>query len=298
MNYLIKLSLFGLSLAASTLSFADDIDRTLDVDPNGRIDIEVLNGEVTIEGWNKPQVRVVGEVAISDHEFTFETDGSDTKIEHTGKRGLWNSWGSSGSRAEITIYAPRNSDFRIDSTAAEYILKNIEGQVRANSMSGDISLEGGNGNIDLESVSGNVTVEGATGRLNLASVSGDISADGKAKQFDAQTVSGDIRARIGTSNRINLESISGDIDLRVNLDNDARLDADTVSGDIEIEFGSPSINATFDIETGPGGDVRNLVSNHKADKSFSFSGSMKFKLGDGDSDVNLETMSGTIKIDH
>jgi DUF4097 and DUF4098 domain-containing protein YvlB len=163
-------------------------------------------------------------------------------------------------------------------------------------MSGDISLEGGVGSIDLESVSGNVTVTGSSGRLNLSSVSGSIRADGDAEQFEAQTVSGNIRARIGTSSRINLESVSGDIDVRVNLSESARLDADTVSGDIEIEFGSAPINASFEIETGPGGDVTNLLSDHKAKQHFSFSGSMRFKLGDGDSSVNLETMSGTITL--
>ncbi|MBL4672853.1 MAG: DUF4097 family beta strand repeat protein, partial [Arenicella sp.] len=142
-----------------------------------------------------------------------------------------------------------------------------------------------------------VTVSGSSGRLNLSSVSGNIRADGDAEQFEAQTISGNIRVHIGTSNRINLESVSGDISLKVNLSERARLDADTVSGDIEIELGSAPINASFEIETGPGGDVTNLLSDHKAKQSFSFSGSMRFKLGDGDSTVNLETMSGTITLD-
>ncbi len=297
MNTLIKLTLVLITLSVSMESMAEKIDRTLEVEANGRIDIEIMDGEITIEGWDKPQVRVVGDVPINDHNFTFETRGSDTKIEHTGEHGFWNRRHGSGSYADLTIYAPRNSSFRIDSTSAEYILKNIKGQVRANTMSGDISLEGGIGSIDLESVSGNVIVDGASGRLNLSSVSGDIRADGVAEHFDAQTVSGDIRARIGESDRINLESVSGNIDVRLTLGEDARLDADTVSGDIEIEFDSNAINASFDIETGPGGEVRNLVSDHKAKKEFSFSGSMRFKLGSGESSVNLETMSGTIKID-
>lgn len=297
MNNMIKQTLLGLTFLVSMAAHADKIDRTLEVKKNGRIDIEIMAGKVLIQGWDKPQIRVVGEAPLNDHNFTFETDGSDTKIEHVGEHGFWNSRRSAGGYADLTVYAPRNSTLRIDSISAEYILKNIEGQVRANTMSGDISLEGGVGTIDLESVSGNVAAEGSSGRLNLASVSGNIRADGNAEQFEAQTVSGNILARIGTSNRVNLESVSGDINLRVDLTNNARLDADTVSGDIEIEFESNSINASFDIETGPGGEVKNRVSNHKAKKEFSFSGSMRFKLGDGDSSVNLETMSGTIKID-
>jgi DUF4097 and DUF4098 domain-containing protein YvlB len=297
MRNTIKITLFTLILSVSVAAHADKVDRTIDVETNGRIDIEIMDGKIVVEGWDKPQVRVVGDVPINGHNFNFETRGSDTKIEHTGEHGFWNKRHGGSSYAKLTIYAPRNSSFRIDSTSAGYTLKNIKGQVRANTMSGDILLEGGVGIIDLESVSGNVSVEGSSGRLNLSSVSGSIRADGDAEQFDAQTVSGDIRARIGTSNRINLESVSGDISLIVNLSERARLDADTVSGDIEIELGSAPVNASFEIETGPGGDVTNLLSNHKAKQNFSFSGSMRFKLGDGDSTVNLETMSGTINLD-
>lgn len=297
MKNTIKLTLLTLILSVSLAAHADKIDRTIDVETNGRIDIEIMDGKIVVEGWDKPQVRVVGDVPINGNNFKFETRGSDTKIEHTGEHGFWNKRGGGGSYANLTVYAPRNSSFRIDSTSADYVLRDINGQVRADTMSGDISLEGGVGSIDLESVSGNVTVAGSSGRLNLSSVSGSIRADGDAEQFDAQTVSGDISAHIGTSNRINLASVSGDINLRVNLSERARLDADTVSGDIEIEFGSAPINASFEIETGPGGDVTNLLSDHKAKQNFSFSGSMRFKLGDGDSTVNLETMSGTIRLD-
>ena len=297
MKNLINLALLPLLLTVSLAAHADKIDRILDVKSHGRVDIEIMDGHVVIEGWDKPQVRIVGEVPINGHNFSFETNGSDTKIEHTGEHGFWNKRHGGGSYADLTIYAPRNSSFRVDSTSAEYNVKNIQGQVRAKTMSGDISLDGGIGNVDLASVSGNVTVTGSYGRLNLSSVSGNVKADGDAEQFEAQTVSGDIRARIGPSNRINLESVSGDIDLRVKLGKRARLDANTVSGDIEVEFDSQPINASFEIETGPGGEVSNLLSNHKSSKSFSFSGSMSFSIGNGNSTVNLETMSGTVEID-
>jgi DUF4097 and DUF4098 domain-containing protein YvlB len=294
-NYM-KIALLSLSFLAPAISLAEDIDQILDVESDGRINIDVMDGRVTIEGWDKPQVRIVGKAPINEHNFTFKTSGSNTKIEHTGEHGFWNSHRGRGS-ADFTVYAPRNSRFRVESKSAEFMLKNINGQVRANSMSGDIMLQGGRGSIDLQSVSGNVIVNGASGRLNLASISGNIEADGSAEEFEAQTVSGNINARIGKSNSIDLASVSGDIDLNVFLAEDARLDADTVSGDIEIMFESETINASFDIDTGPGGDVRNRLSDHKPKKEFSFSGSMRFKLGNGDSSVNLETMSGTIEID-
>jgi len=296
MKHFIIILLAGLALSISSIADAEKIDRTLDVQEQGRIIIDVMDGDIEVKGWDKPQVRIVGDVPINEHNFTFRTKGGRTVIEHSGEHGFWKSR-RSGSHAELTIYAPRMSSFRIDGTSAAYVLSNIAGQVRANTMSGDIELDGGTGSVELESVSGDVVVKGASGRLNLSSVSGDIEASGKAQQFDAQTISGSIRAEIGKSSDVKLESVSGDIEVLLELAQSARLLAGTVSGDIDISFDSDTISASFDIETGPGGDINNKISNHKAQSDFSFSGSMRFTLGDGDSSVNLETMSGTIEID-
>lgn len=285
-----------LAITVSNFAEAEKIDRTLDVVDQGQIDINVMDGDIIIKGWDKPQVRVVGDVPINEHNFTFQSRGDRTQIEHSGEHGFWNR-NRSGSYAKLTIYAPRNSNFRVDGTSTGYELQNIGGQVRVNTMSGDIELDGGAGDVELESVSGDIVVKGASGRLNLSSISGDIEASGKAQQFDAQSVSGSIRAEIGKSNDIKLESVSGDIEVVLELAENARLLAGTVSGDIDINFDSDAINASFDIETGPGGEIENKISNHKTTSNFSFSGSMRFTLGDGDSTVNLETMSGTIEID-
>ena len=117
MNNLITTMLLSASLLMSFVASAEKIDRTLEVEAGGRIAIEIMDGQVTIEGWDKPQIRVVGDVSISNDNFTFKTDGSNTIIEHEGEHRFWNSRGS-GSYADITIYAPRTSDFRIDSTSA------------------------------------------------------------------------------------------------------------------------------------------------------------------------------------
>lgn len=295
MKNVILILLAGLAITMSNIVQAEKIDRTLDAQEQGRVDIDVMDGSIIIKGWDKPQVRVVGDVPINEHNFTFKTKGDRTKIEHRGEHGFWNR-SRSGSYAKLTIYAPRNSSFRVDGTSTGYELHNIAGQVRVNTMSGDIELDGGTGSVELESVSGDVIVNGASGRLNLSSVSGDIVASGKAQQFDAQTVSGSILAKIGKSNDIKVESISGDIEIQLELAEDARFLAGTVSGDIDVNFDSDAINASFDIETGPGGEIENNISNHKTQSNFSFSGSMRFTLGDGDSTVNLETMSGTIEI--
>jgi DUF4097 and DUF4098 domain-containing protein YvlB len=292
MRFLITILVF----AVSTSLHAESIDQTLTVDRSGTVNIEVVDGNVTIIAWDKPEVRVVGEVSNPEESFEFKTSGDDTYIEVENEHGYWGRRNNHGSTS-IKVYCPADSSIRAEGASATYSIKGIRGSVEVSTMSGNIDLEGGEGKVELESISGDVVVKNSKGKLNLASVSGDITANALASSFDAESVSGDIRAKVGSAESVELESVSGDIEIIFTMANKGRLDADTVSGDIDIEFENDDINASFDIETGPGGDIRNRISDDKSSNSFSLSGSLDFKVGKGDGSVNIETMSGTVTID-
>jgi len=291
MRILITLILLSHSFGA----YAERIEKSIEANPKGELDIEVMDGLVKFIGWDKPEIRINGEISGENSEFLVDRDGDTVRIELLGKHGYWGH--RRDRRVNLTINLPRENEVNASGHSVNFGFKNLVSSIRASTMSGDIALEGGNGKVDLESVSGDVVVNGASGKLHLSSVSGDIDANATAKHFDAKSVSGDIEANIGMSERIELETVSGDIDIRLGLADDARLDADTVSGDIEVQFENEELNASFDIETGPGGDIRNLLSDEESTRSSVFSGSLEFELGQGDGTVRLETMSGTIKLD-
>lgn len=292
MKNLIALLLFSIAFTAN----AERVDKTLEVDANGDIRVEVIEGKVVIEGWDKNEIRVTGNVPDLD-QFVFRTSGDDTRIEVESKHGFWGNW-KGGGYSKLTIYCPRGSSIMTEGASSSFAITGIEGSVNSSTMSGDISLQGGNGKVKLESVSGDVDIVDAKGKISLASVSGDVSAKVEARHFEAQSVSGSIDASIGMAEHVELESVSGDIELIFELAKSGELDADTVSGDIDIKFLNDDLDASFEIDTGPGGDIRNLVSDDKqSSSSFAFSGSLEFKVGKGRGSVNLETMSGTVKID-
>ena len=292
MKYLITpLILASISLTAN----AENIDRTLDASPTGEVRIDIIEGRVVIEGWDKNQVRVTGDVPDLE-EFVFLTSGEDTLIEVEHKGGFWGNWKSQGN-AKLTIYVPRESSIASEGISTSFVITGVEGAVDSSTMSGDISLDGGNGKVQVESVSGDVDITGAKGKISLSSVSGDVSAKVDSHHFEAQSVSGRIDASIGMSEHVELASVSGDIDLIFELAKSGELEAETVSGDIDVKFLNEELDASFDIETGPGGDVRNLISDDKSSSSFSFSGSLEFEMGKGNGSVDLETMSGTVKVD-
>ena len=291
MKTLLALILFAAAFNAQ----AEQIDKALTADADGDIRIEVIEGKVLVEGWDKSEIRVKGDVPNAE-EFVFKTSGSQTKIEVESKHGFWGGR-RGGGYAKLVVYAPRDSAINIEGASSSFVITGMNGKVDASSMSGDITLKGGRGKIELESVSGDIEVIDALGRINLSSVSGDIAAKVEAEYFEAQSVSGSIDASIGRSDHVQLSSVSGDIDLVFEMTDGGELDADTVSGNIDVKFLNKDLDATFEIETGPGGDVRNRITADRSTSFMSFSGSLEFKVGKGNGSVDLETMSGTIEID-
>lgn len=277
-----------------TLAWAEEIDQTLSVDEGGYVVIDIVSGGVRVIGWEKPEVRVRGELYGDKGDFIFEHVDNLTRIEFEPKNSFWN---SSNGKAMLEVHVPQNSSIKAEGASTSFEINKVLGTVEVGSMSGDITLYGGTGVIELEAVSGDVTVGDATGQLNLSSVSGDIKVGAQANYFEAQTVSGDIDANIGAAETVELESVSGDIEIRLLLADSARLDAGTVSGDVEIRFENDDINARFDIETGPGGNLANNLSDDRLDDRSRFSGSVDFKLGEGRASVEVETMSGTIELE-
>jgi hypothetical protein len=71
-----------------------------------------------------------------------------------------------------------------------------------------------------------------------------------------------------------------------------------VSGDIVLKFKNKTVNARFDLDTGPGGDIENSITNDRPDSSFIGSEEISFTSGNGDGSVELNTMSGTIELNH
>ena len=286
-----------LCLVFSVTAYAGrQIDETLDVRPGGKISIDVMRGDVQIETWDKSKVSVIGELDDATKKFIFEVDGDDAEIKVKVDDGFFNrNWSSDGS--DLTIYIPESSSVEAGGISTDFDVDGVQGGITVNSVSGDIDAQNIARSINIESVSGDIDVSDSDARMRLVSVSGDVTTNGNAEHYDVSTISGNIEASVGLSELIDLVSVSGDVDIQFDLENEGRIEAGTVSGDITLSFGRKEINASFDINTGPGGNIRNELSDDAVAKSkFIGSENIKFKLGNGSARVDVETMSGTIEI--
>lgn len=135
--------------------------------------------------------------------------------------------------------------------------------------SGDLEMNCCSGNAEIETGSGDIDISAHTGeRIVISSRSGDIELETDAPEIDVSSVSGDIE--VETPNRIahiEAHSVSGDIDLSLK-DPEWSAEFSTVSGDLENRTGKPE---------------------RRSGKTL--------RIGDGNVNVTVSTVSGDIKAD-
>jgi hypothetical protein len=77
-----KLVLATTLLSLATAAFAGEkVDKTIDTSSSPKVDIEHIDGKADIRVWDKPQVRVTGELGDQTEEFIFEKRGDVVVIQ-------------------------------------------------------------------------------------------------------------------------------------------------------------------------------------------------------------------------
>jgi hypothetical protein len=125
-------------------------------------------------------------------------------------------------------------------------------------------------------------------------VSGDLRLAGLTGDVEASSVSGEIRAQ-GLTGAVHLSGVSGTIEANFDRDLGRRVSLSTVSGSIVLGL-VPDANAEVSAETVSGGihsDLPIEVNRHQW-----VGQSLHARLGNGDGQIDLHTVSGSIDIRH
>ncbi len=179
------------------------------LNPNGRVVLQNLYGDVQITAWDRDEVLVQATKKSSDPR---RVDDARIVVD------------SSSSMVSIrTQYAgvdaehPASVDYRIMVPRTA----NLE-------------------NIKL--INGGLSISGVAGPVKASSVNGSIRAEKLEGQAELSTVNGRLEAgfeRVTKANGIRLTSVNGPIQLSIPPSSDAVVDAKNLSGGIESEFGRP-----------------------------------------------------------
>lgn len=181
----------------------------------------------------------------------------------------------------VHVTAPAGSGVRVQTQSASAVTTGIADRVEVRTASGDVRLEQvlgrsvvqtASGDVtiadtaecDIRTASGDIEVRRVRSEAQLHSTSGEIRVDGAGDDLSARTVSGDVKVADAAPGRVELITVSGDVEVGVHAGVLAAIDLNTVSGSTHHDFvvsdeppagGRAAASDTVDPAAGPGAEA-------------------------------------------
>lgn len=308
-----KTLLLALTLLPFLATAGEKINEQIEVPVNKRIFIDNQRGDVRIEGWNKPQLQITGELDDKAQGYRLEEQGG--RIEFVVKMPRNNNGWNRGDGSQLVIYMPNSSELEFTGVNATISAKNLNAGADIDVVNGDINLQSISGNISVDTVNGDVSAIGLKGDIRYETVNGEINDKDSQGTLRFTAVNGDIKSKTAAQ-EVRLENVNGDIDfafvalksLRISTVNGeseihinellkgAQITYESVSGDADFYFPA-NVSARFEIEAHANGKIINELSNDKAKKAkYGPSSDLEFAVNGGDADIEIDTISGRIEL--
>jgi DUF4097 and DUF4098 domain-containing protein YvlB len=223
----------------------ETVNQAYDTGSHPRLSLKNINGDLTLDGWDKNRIEVTAEKTASSKEdlddirIDFRKDGDylsiDVKLEHEDG---WSHHGE-GPRVDFTVHVPRGTEVdQVELVNGDVDITAIEGDVDASSVNGQVSGEKIGGDVDLSTVNGGVSLvaTGAPSSIRMNSVNGGVTLV-LPKKFDARieagTLHGDIVAIHGLD--VDATSFTGSSMKGIIGKGTMKVDLNTVNGSIAIK---------------------------------------------------------------
>ncbi|HEY2847907.1 MAG TPA: DUF4097 family beta strand repeat-containing protein, partial [Pyrinomonadaceae bacterium] len=198
----------------------EHFDQTYPITPNGRVNLSNINGGVTVEAWDRNEVRVEYTKTADSKErlndvnvridsradaISVDTDYDNWKRDNNNTDHGWKFSGKLEVTFKLTV--PRGA-----------MLNQIE------TVNGSVDLADFTNFTRVSAVNGNVNARNIRGTARLSTVNGEVHAD-----FD----------RLENGSRISLDTVNGHVNLVIPSDSNATVKADSLNGNITNDFGLP-----------------------------------------------------------
>jgi hypothetical protein len=282
----------GLLAAPLAATGGQAVDETRPAPADGVVEIENLEGMVTVEGWDKKEVSVTGRLGDGPDRLEVEQDGKRTRVRVVWPR---NHRGNVGEDTELLVRVPAKSRVEGDGVSSGYRVSGLSGDVELETVSGEIHVTGATGRVRVESVSGEIRVEGTSSDVTAEAVSGHIWLKGVQGVVEAGTVSGDIFVAAGDVTRAKSSSVSGDIEVEGNLGGTGTYEFESHSGDVTLRL-APGISAEFEVSTFSGGIESDFGSKSRRTSEYGPGSELSFTVGDGEARIRVTSFSGNVRL--
>jgi DUF4097 and DUF4098 domain-containing protein YvlB len=269
-------------LAAAAAVFPTD--TTVTAGPGTRLQLRNLVGDIDVRTWNRDAVRV--RAAHSPRErVLIERRGSTLVV------GVRPRPGAPG-EVDYQLVVPRGMPVSLDGARTSAKVRDLEGDVVIQTISGEIAVQGGDGNVTLSSIQGTISVVGSRGRLEVNSVDGEVRLMEIAGRIFAETVNGAVALRRVVSDSVEVSTINGDLCYDGAIAGAGHYRFRTHNGDITVGLPEQA-GATVTLATYRGeidSDFPLRVGERGEHNRF------RLRLGDGRAHLDLESFSGAIRL--
>lgn len=277
-------------LLVPAMALADTrVDERHNVAAGGRIELSNVAGKVTVRGWHRNDVQLTGTLS----------DGLQLRQEKSANRVRWEieypRRGNNGG-ATLTLNVPRSVELLLSTVSADQDISGVDvRRLQADTVSGNLAAAGRSGDSVLNTVSGNVTARLQTPRLDVNTVSGRIEAGGGVSgEIGAQTVSGRVGVDAGRIQRLVVETVSGGIDLSATaLAPGGRINVESVSASVSLRL-PRTVSAQLSVNSFSGSI--NSDAGKVERPRYGPGSSLDARLGSGDGDIRVQSHSGSVQV--
>ena len=276
---------------AAIVHAGDKVERTVAAEARGEVAIVNIAGEVFVEGWDRNEVQVSGDLG-GDARLDVTSAGGRTSINVINLRG-----NHTHSATDLKVRVPRDSALSVNTVSADQIIKDCRGAQRLQAVSGTIATEQWEQELEARTISGEVSIRGHDGvaQTTVNTVSGSVSLLGGSTQFAVETVTGDMRIGVRETGRGRIRTTNGELKFTGKLARDGRLEAEAVNGDLDFTLREP-VNAQFDVETFNGDIVNCFGPKPVKMREYAPGNALRFTQGAGDARVRVKTLNGGVEI--
>lgn len=250
-------------VAAGTAGAAEvkqEIDRTFPLQAGGELVLQNVNGNVTVETWDRDEVhlKVVKKVKASSREkaqegmerFEIAIDSNPDRLRVEARKprsedGGWFGWMRGDNvqyQASFHLTVPRRADLDAETVNGGVEVSDLEGRIEVGTVNGRVALRGVAGSADVSTTNGRIEVTDARGRVSASTTNGGIEVALAAVEPGADM-------RFSTTN--------GGVEVRLPRDVRTHLKARTTNGGISTDFPVEvrgRVSKSIDGELNGGGD--------------------------------------------
>jgi DUF4097 and DUF4098 domain-containing protein YvlB len=310
--------ILGLALAVVSPSLwaAEAVNETIKVANNEKIYIENMRGEVEIVATSAGHFKVSGTLDEKAEGYDIESKNGFTsfkvKMPSMNNYGDWDSQDKEGSRLKVEVplgaeleFQGVNASVRVSGVQGSTKISTVNGSVygeklqkfiQLETVNGEITSVDNNGRISLSTVNGEIDDSASQGRLSIEAVNGSIETKSAATEVNVSVVNGEAELELTDVQQLNMSSVNGSLEAELKGSKAPRVEASTVSGNAELKL-DKAINAKFNLVANAGGSIKNELTSQKADKAkYGPRRSLEFSTGTGEGSVEMNTVSGALKL--